>query len=498
MAPETLIPSSFSDHALASRASIPAAADAIQDPEALNPPGALKILVVDDEPVMRELLREALTGFGHRVAVAASGREALRLIRAESFQVLLLDLRMPGMDGLDVLKAVRTVGYDIEVVVLTGYADVESAVAAMKLGAHDYLRKPIDLSELEQVARRAVAFQCAKGRPEAVRAASGDRASLPLTLLGVDPKIAAVRKIVELVAPTDATVVITGESGTGKELVARLIHTRSLRAAGPLVVVDCPSVPVSLFESELFGHERGAFTGAVAKRRGKVEEANGGTLFLDEVGELPHDVQAKCLRFLQHRQVTRIGGNLAVNVDTRVIAATNRDLVAMAEEGAFRRDLFHRLSVVEIDLPALRERKEDIPLLATHFVERFCQAAGMVGKEILPDCLALLSAYPWPGNVRELENVIQRASILTLGPALTPESLPPRVLRAITPSDVGPLVGPETLAEIDKRHVLEVLRREQWNISRAARVLGIHRATLYRKVMALGLRPDHIRTSESG
>ncbi|MFQ5830820.1 MAG: sigma-54-dependent transcriptional regulator [Candidatus Methylomirabilia bacterium] len=451
---------------------------------------ALKVLVVDDEVQLCTLLEGVLARLGHRVATATSGQEALRLIRAETFEVVLLDLKMPDMDGLEMLKALKDSGIESEVVILTGHADVESAVTAMKLGAHDYLQKPFVVAELERVLRAAAESHRLKGQPAASRVGLDFRVPHAPILLGEDPKIVALRTIIERVAPTDATVLITGESGTGKELVARLIHIGSPRAGGPLVVFDCPAVPISLFESELFGHERGAFTSAVTRRQGKLEEADGGTLFLDEVGELPPEVQAKFLRFLQERRVTRVGGNMAMSVDARVISATNRDLTTMVQRGNFRRDFFHRLNVVQIDLPTLRERKRDTPLLVAHFVERFCRGAGIPTKEVSPDTLALLIAHTWPGNVRELENVIQRACILTPGGTITPDSLPPYILSEPAPADRTGTGDVRSLADADRRYVLEVLCQAQWNISRAARALGIHRATLYRKIMALGLRPD--------
>jgi DNA-binding NtrC family response regulator len=295
------------------------------------------------------------------------------------------------------------------------------------------------------------------------------------------------RRIIEQVAPADATVLVTGESGTGKEVVAHLIHAQSRRAARQPVVVDCPAIPLHLFESELFGHERGAFTGAVTRRRGKAEEADGGTLFLDEVAELPLEEQAKLLRFLQERQVVRVGANRGVSIDLRVISTTNADLPAMVREGTFREDLFYRLNTVHIELPPLRERQEDIPILACHFAERFCREAGIQDKTISEETLGVLRRYRWPGNVRELQNVMQRACILTHEQVITPESLPPRVLSHLPSAERA---GQATLSELDRRYILDVLNQEQWNITRTAGVLGIHRATLYRKITSLGLQPN--------
>src|SRR5438105_10417391 len=375
----------------------------------------LDVLIVDDEPRVCEFVRDALSGC--RVVASHSGPEALDLIRSEDFDVVLLDLRMPGAGGLEVLKALAGGATVPAVLILTGYGDVDSAVAAMKLGARDYLQKPIGVESLRQAVLSAAT--CARpGDPSVLSghaAPGGDVSAGGPVLLGVDPKIRAVRGVVEEVAPTTATVLITGETGTGKELVAAMIHRRSPRAAGPFIVVDCPSVPVSLFESEGFGHERGAFTGAVSARRGKLEDADGGSLFLDEVGELTLGVQPKLARFLQGREDARVGRGRAVPVDVRVIAASNRDLGAMVSQGTFRADLFHRLDVVQVDLPPLRERPADIPLLVTHFVARFGRALVVAPKAVPPEWLGWLVEYAWPGNVRQLENVIQRACILSRG-----------------------------------------------------------------------------------
>jgi DNA-binding NtrC family response regulator len=454
----------------------------------------LKILVADDDPQITELLRRALAT--HQVATAQSGADALRLIRSASFEVVLLDLRMPDMDGLDVLKAIKGGGIETAVVMMTGFADVDSAVTAMKLGAHDYLRKPLDLAVLERVLIRTGELQRRKAAAKAPGPPAGRGGREP-KLLGVDSQVLALRTAIERAAPTESTVLITGETGTGKELVARMIHAGSSRSHRPFVVVDCPSVPVLLFESEVFGHERGAFTGAVARRRGKLEEADGGTLFLDEIGDLTPEVQPKLLRFLQERRVAPVGSNRVVNIDARVISASNRELGAMVDEGLFRADLFHRLNVVHIHLPPLRERKGDIPLLVAHCVDRFCRQAGVSGKIVSADCLALLVAYDWPGNVRELENTIEQACVLTPGHTITPESLPPRLSWRSGAPDRGGGSQARSLAEVNEDHVLEILRQEQWNISSAARVLGIHRATLYRRLLALGLRPDRVRDKHS-
>jgi DNA-binding NtrC family response regulator len=447
----------------------------------------VRILVVDDEANVREMLRDGLTALGHQVVTADSGMEALRLVDTRRFDVVLLDLRMPGMDGVAVMAELKSRGAEAEVVILTGDADLDSAVTAMRLGARDYLQKPVELPELDRCIRQVAESRRVKEPRAAPRGTPDHPVALASALIGVDPKMVEIRRTIERVGPTGATVLVTGESGTGKEVVARLIHAESLRAGRPMVIVDCPSIPFHLFESELFGHERGAFTGAVTRRRGKAEEADGGTLFLDEVAELPLEAQAKFLRFLQERQVVRVGSNRGVSVDTRVVSTTNANLPGMVKEGTFRQDLFHRLNTIHIELPPLRDRQEDIPLLASHCVERFCQDAGIQSKTISDEALALLRRYTWPGNVRELQNVIQRAFILTREPSITPESLPPRMLSTLPPAGRA---DPATLRGLERQYILDVLNQEQWNIIRAAGVLGIHRATLYRKITGLGLRPN--------
>lgn len=442
------------------------------------------VLIVDDERSMRIVLSTFLKKKGLQVAEASGVREALQKLRQEHYDVVIADLKMDDGGGIEVLRAVKRRTPETPVIILTGYATITSAIETMKLGAFDYLMKPFEPDALLLTIHKALE-----------RSGLGST-GLPMpaaAFLGEDPKILVLQGIIERLAPTDTTVLITGESGTGKELVARWIHARSRRSHAPLVVVDSPSVPVSLFESELFGHERGAFTGASQRRQGKLAEADGGTLFLDEVGELPLEVQAKLLRFLQDHQITMVGGTQPLHMDVRVISATNRDLAAMVRQGTFRQDLFYRLNVVQIDLPSLRERQGDIPLLASHFAEQFAREIGTTRKVVSPETLALLTAHAWPGNVRELENVMKRACTLTAGEVLTPESLPPYIPSGVAPLEPSDTETSKSLADVDRQYIFEVLGQEQWNISRAARVLGIHRATLYRKLLALGLKPENLR-----
>jgi len=446
------------------------------------------VLMVDDERSMRLVLSTFLKRKGFQVSEASGVGEAWKKIQQERFDVVITDLKMDDGGGIDVLRAVKRHTPDTPVIILTGYATIVSAIETMKLGAFDYLTKPFEPDELLLSIHKALE-QNGRG--------SEDFPMQAAVFLGKDPQILALRGIIERVAPTDTTVLITGESGTGKELVAQWIHARSRRSHTTLVVVDSPSVPVSLFESELFGHERGAFTGASQKRLGKLAEADGGTLFLDEVGELPLEVQAKLLRFLQEHQVTMLGGSQTLHVDTRVISATNRDLAAMVEQGTFRRDLFYRLNVIQIELPPLRKRQGDIPLLVSHFVEQFSRALGTTSKVVSPEILALLVAHSWPGNVRELDNVMKRACTLAAGAVLTPESLPPYIPSGMAQIDRSGTENGKSLADRDQQYILEVLGEEQWNMSRAARVLGIHRATLYRKLLSMGFKPESLRQGQA-
>jgi DNA-binding NtrC family response regulator len=442
------------------------------------------VLIVDDERSMRRVLATFFKRKGLQVAEASGVTEAIKKLQHEHYDAVITDLKMDDGGGVEVLRAVKKFTPATPVIVLTGYATIGSAVEVMKLGAFDYLTKPFEPDELLLTIHKAL---------EQNGLSSADLPMQAAVFLGQDPQILALWSIIERVAPTDTTVLISGESGTGKELVACWIQARSRRSHTPLVVVDIPSVPVSLFESELFGHERGAFTGASQQWQGKLAEADGGTLFLDEVGELPLEVQAKLLRFLQDRQVTMIGGSQTRHVDARVISATNRDLAAMVDQGTFRRDLFYRLNVVQIEIPPLRERQGDIPLLVAHFVEQFSRAMGTTPKEVAPELLALLVAHAWPGNVRELENVMKRACTLTVGDVLTPASLPPYIPSGAAALERGDSAASTSLADKDRHYILEVLGEVQWNMSRAARVLGIHRATLYRKLLGMGLKPESLR-----
>jgi DNA-binding NtrC family response regulator len=436
------------------------------------------LLVVDDDQVARELLAETLSREGYRVRVAGGGEEALRLAGAEPFDMALVDLRMPDLDGLGVLKQLAMIQPDLPVVILTAFATIETAIEAVNAGAFDYLSKPFRMEEIKIVVRRTLdarrlARENLQYRQE-LKARYGFEG-----LIGQSHQMVEIYKLIARMAALDTTVLIQGETGTGKELVARAIHGASARGARPFVVVDCAALPETLFESELFGHERGAFTGAVAARRGLLETSAGGTCFLDEIGELTAPLQAKLLRTLQEHSIRRVGGNDSIPVDVRVVVATNRDLRKLVAEGGFRDDLYYRLNVVTITVPPLRERESDIPLLAQHFLEMFAQRRGRPVKRLAPDAVALLSGYRWPGNVRELEHVIERATALSSSETLLPDDLPSHVREEHDRAPRLPADG-MTLEDVKRWYVNKVLEESGGNKQRAAELLGIDRRTLYR------------------
>jgi DNA-binding NtrC family response regulator len=441
------------------------------------------ILVADDDPVARDLLVEVLVREGYRVRAAGGGEECLRLAEAEPFDLALVDLRMPDLDGLAVLHRLSKLSAPLPVLILTAFATMDTAVEAIRAGAYDYLSKPFRIEEIKAAVRRTLEAQ-RLGRENREYRRELQGRYRPENLVGQSPEMVAIYKMIARVAAQDTTVLIQGETGTGKALVARAIHYASARAARPFVVVDCTAVPEALFESELFGHERGAFTGALQSRRGLIETADGGTCFLDEVGELPLPLQAKLLRLLQDRVIRRVGGNESIGVDVRIIAATNRDLRKRFEEGAFREDLYYRLNVVAIRVPPLRERKQDIPLLAQHFLNTWA-AAGQPARRLARETLARLADYDWPGNVRELEHVIERALTLSSSELILPDDLPPELERA-TPAP--PTLPPRrmTLEALKHWYVHTVLEEAGGNKARAAELLGIDRRTLYRILEAKG------------
>jgi DNA-binding NtrC family response regulator len=436
------------------------------------------LLIVDDDQVARELLAETLGREGYRVRVAGGGEEALRLAGAEPFDMALVDLRMPDVDGLAVLKQLAMIQPDLPVVILTAFATIETAIAAVNAGAFDYLSKPFRMEEIKIVVRRTLDARRLARENLQYRQELGARYGFE-GLVGQSHQMVEIYKLIARMAALETTVLIEGETGTGKELVARAIHGASGRAARPFVVVDCAALPETLFESELFGHERGAFTGAFATRRGLLETSAGGTCFLDEIGELTAPLQAKLLRTLQERSVRRVGGNDEIPFDVRVVVATNRDLRKLVADGGFRDDLYYRLNVVTITVPPLRERASDIPLLAQHFLEVFARRTGRVVKRLAPESVALLAGYRWPGNVRELAHVIERATALSSSETLLPDDFPSHLGEE---RDRAPRLPAEgmTLEDVKRWYVNKVLEESGGNKLRAAELLGIDRRTLYR------------------
>jgi DNA-binding NtrC family response regulator len=443
----------------------------------------IRVLVADDERHLRELMVRELGRRGHQVEGVADGEAALARLRDVPFDVVVLDMRMPRKEGLEVLRELAAFPEQPQVIVMTGFQEVSSAVEAMKLGAYDYLTKPTRIEELDVVIAKAAE----KG--QLLRDNVALRARLPGAepfggILSRTPRMQDVLRMVERVAPTDSSVLVLGESGTGKELVARAIHERSHRAARPFVPIHCGALPRDVLESELFGHEKGAFTGALGAKPGLIELADGGTLFLDEIGEMEPDSQVKLLRVLETGMFFRVGGTRPRHVDLRLVAATNRDLAEAMKRGEFRQDLFYRINTITIQLPPLRERRQDISLLANHFVQSHT-AHGV--KRLGPAALAALEGYAWPGNVRELLHAIERAVILSSGDEIRPEDLPAEVAGA--PPPATPAAG-GSLEAVERHHIVSTLKQVGGHRGKAASLLAIDPKTLYRKILSYGIKPD--------
>ena len=448
------------------------------------------ILVVDDDQAHRGMLRTMLRSWGYAVSEAADGDEALNLVRERAFDAVLTDVRMARMDGIHTLKSVLEYNPALPVVLMTAYSSVETAVEALRLGAYDYLVKPLDFEILRHTLRQAIEHSRLSVENRELRRQLSEAAARP-GILGRSPAMLDMQETIATVAPTEATVLITGESGTGKELVARALHSGSARADKPMVTVNCAALAENLLESELFGHEKGSFTGADRRREGRFVQANGGTLFLDEIGEMPLPLQAKLLRALQEGEVQRVGSDAPLTVDVRVLAATNRDLREEVARRRFREDLYFRLNVISLEVPPLRDRGEDIPVLAAHFLERFAGRNRKSIRGFSPQAVDSLLRYAWPGNVRELENAVERAVILCNGDLITRRELPAAITEAASPEEassaaVGALAG-LPLDELERRAIGETLRCTGDNKSEAARQLGITRATLHNKLRKYGL-----------
>ncbi len=463
------------------------------------------VLVVDDERSTREGLQRALRG-RYEVRLAENAERALEELADDAVDVMLADMRMPGMDGLTLLRRVQARHPAVICILLTAYGSVETAVEAMKQGAHDFLTKPVNLDHLDMLIARALRARDMESKTRQLEEQLDHKYGLE-NIIGSAPAMQQVFETIRQAAPTQATVLITGPSGTGKELAAHALHRLSTRARGPFVAVHCAALSPSLLESELFGHEKGAFTGATARRRGRFEQADGGTLFLDEISEIDASIQVKLLRVLEERRFERVGGNETVEVDIRLIAATNRDLREMVAAGKFREDLFFRLDVVNIAMPPLAERSGDIPVLCDHFVKEFSVKNGKPVAGITADAVDLLSAYSWPGNVRELRNTIEKMVVLARGERLTARDVPPTIREAVRGkvppalAHSGATPGEGSLAETERRKILAVLRKHDANRTRAAIELGISRRTLHRKLReyrARGLLPPGEAAGEGG
>jgi two-component system, NtrC family, nitrogen regulation response regulator NtrX len=454
------------------------------------------ILIVDDEPGVRSALSGVLKDEGYDVDAVDSGEACLERLGRQTYDVVVLDIWLPGMDGLATLSRMRERQIETQVVIISGHGNIESAVRAIKMGAFDFVEKPLSLEKTVLVVRNALRQRRLEAENEALRA----KVDAQHTLVGESYAIEQLREQIAMAAPTNGRVLIMGENGTGKELVARNIHGLSRRRAAPFVEVNCAAIPDELIESELFGHVRGAFTGAVADRRGKFEAAHGGTIFLDEIGDMSLKTQAKVLRVLQEQVMEAVGGSTRIRVDARVLAATNKDLPTEIRAGRFREDLYFRLNVIPIFVPSLRDRQEDIPLLADHFMALMAREYGRRPKTFERDAVTVLQQYSWPGNVRELRNVVERLMIMVPGERITSRDLTFLELgtvAAVDPSRPAPLAAlHDARDQFERDYILRALAQQHGNISRTAEVLGVERSNLYRKMRAFGIAPRRSEEDE--
>jgi two-component system, NtrC family, response regulator HydG len=444
-----------------------------------------KLLIVDDELSVRDSLGKWFREEGYEVVIAESASEALTLLAADKPDAALLDIKMRGTDGIELQRRIHEIDPQILVIMMTGYASVETAVAALKNGAYDYVTKPLDPDEISHLIKKALAHKRTEQENVLLREQVAEVAQ-PKDMVGQGSAMRKVFDAIETVGPTDATVLITGESGTGKELVARAVHHASPRRFHPLVAIHCGALTETLLESELFGHEKGAFTGAQYRKKGKFEIAEGGTVFLDEIGDISLKTQTDLLRVLQEREIVRVGGNQPIKVDFRCVAATNRDLEGLIEEGKFRPDLFYRLNVFRIEMPPLRERREDIPLLVNHFVRQFSLQMNKKINRVAPAAMNLLQQQNWTGNVRELENAIERAMVVAQEPEIREQDF---VFKVASGNGTT-----RSLEDMEKTHILRVLESCNWNQSRTADVLQIDRVTLHHKLKKYGWSRPHVET----
>jgi two-component system nitrogen regulation response regulator NtrX len=446
-----------------------------------------RVLIVDDEKGIRTTLAAILDDEGYRAIAVGSGREALARIGEEVPDLVILDIWLPGVDGIDTLAEIKRQWPELPVIMISGHGTIETAVKATKLGAYDFIEKPLSLEKTLLVIDRALEHARLEQENRLLR----ERIERAHEIIGTSPAVTELRRQIGTAAPTNGRVLIFGENGSGKELVARAVHALSARRDRPFVEVNCAAIPDDLIESELFGHEKGAFTGAVARRRGKFELADGGTLFLDEIGDMSLRTQAKVLRALEEQTIERIGGGEPIRVDVRVLAASNKALAELIAQGRFREDLFYRLNVIPIEVPPVRRRQEDIPLLVDHFLKTFSAEYGKRPKVLSGETMAYFMGYDWPGNVRELKNMVERLVIMTAADVIAPEDLPPPLRpREIVPvGDGGARSLREAREAFERAFVLAELRANEWNITRTAKALGIGRVNLWRKLRTYGITP---------
>ncbi len=433
-----------------------------------------KILVVDDEEIVRESLRDWLDGVGYKVDIAESADKALRIIKQKKTKIMIADLIMPGMNGIELMKKAREIVPTISTVIITAHGTIQTAITAIREGAYDYVEKPFCPEKVELLIKNLVEHQDLVEENISLRRKIEDRFHFE-GIIAKSPKMLKIIELIKTVAPASATILIIGKTGTGKEVIARAIHHQSPRRNRPFIATSCAALPEGLLESELFGHEKGSFTGAVERKKGKFEAGDKGTLLLDEIGEINANTQIHLLRALEEKKITRVGGNEEINVDVRIIAATNRNLKTMVTQGTFREDLYYRLNVVNIDLPPLKDRMEDILPLAEHFLKKYAEENNKNIKNFSDDVVKFMLNYSWPGNVRELENMIERGVILSKNTAITLEELPQDIIHPT------PVEG-KTVEAVTRNHIINVLEETKGNISKAANILGIRRMTLYNKL----------------
>lgn len=447
----------------------------------------VSLLIVDDEQVVRDSLKNWFTQEGYQVETASGAMEALDKLPEFSFDIVLLDIKMPGMDGIELQRRLREIDQHLVVIIMTAYASVDTAVQALKQGAYDYIIKPIDPDDLSRLIRNAVMQR--RLLRENLRLKEEITSLIYMDqMIGESPQMQEIFRLIQTVAETDTTVMIQGASGTGKELVARAIHVNSKRRYFPIIAINCGAMPDTLVESELFGHERGAFTGAQYRRKGKLELAHKGTIFFDEIGNIGPKTQMDLLRVIETKQFTRLGGNQVIDADFRIISATNSNLEDAVKEGTFREDLYYRLNVFNIQLPSLKERPSDIPMLVTHFVKKYATAMNKPFTGVDPEAMEMLKTHSWPGNVRELQNAVERAIVVGTPPLITIHDFPFTINGKLVSAQTGDSDKILTLEEIEKRHIQFAINRTGGNISQVAQLLDVDRATIYNKIKKYGLR----------